>query len=63
MLVLRTHDDIILMGDYSCYQGSGRFFNEFSDLAVNHSMCMADINELRTNSYTYISSNASLATS
>ena len=60
---VESYDDIVLMGDFICDRGRGRFFNEFSDVAVDHFLCTADINGLPARSYTYISPNASAATS
>ena len=58
-----THDDILLMGNFNCYPGRGGFIIEFSNVAVYLFVRKADIYELPANGYTYISLNASVATS
>ena len=57
------YDDICIMGDFYCDPVKGRFFQEFSAFASDHSFAMVDVNSLPPDSYTYISSNAAVFTS
>ena len=57
------YDDICIIGDFNCDPIKGRFFQEFSAFASDHSFAMVDINSLPPDSYTYISSNAAVSTS
>ena len=63
IMTMENFSDIFIVGDFNCDPRRGRFFEEFKNLSITHSLEMCDILELSCESFTYISSNLSCSTS
>ena len=58
-----NYDDLILIGDFNSDPYKGRFFKELLRFSNNHELVCADVDNLSTDSFTFISRNDHCGTS